>query len=204
MPKDSIPWEEFLKRMEGFDEEVYRILDERIRTNYKRAGYEFLTDEEAELLNAMLDRLIPQEGIDPKIDLVSFLDWAIPKPLGYGHRYEGMPDERAIFRQGMKGVDETSRAMFEGRAFRELTDDQKDEVLRAVQEGRAEGDAWKGIPSTLFFTNLMNKALCGYCAHPRVWVRIGFYGPAYPEGYVWVSRLEVKGRHEKKPGYLSF
>jgi hypothetical protein len=32
-------------------------------------------------------------------------------------------------------------------------------------------------------------------------MRIGFYGPAYPEGYVWVSPSEVKQRHAKKPGH---
>lgn len=204
MPEDSISWEEFLMRMDGFDEEVYRILDERVRTNYARPRHEFLNEDEALILGAMLDRLIPQEGVDPKIDLVGFLDWAIPKPLGFGHRYEGMPDEPTVFREGLKGVDETSRAMFEGKVFRELHDDEQDQVLRAVQEGRAEGGVWQSIPSVRFFTSLMNKALCGYCAHPRVWVRIGFYGPAYPEGYVWVTKREVKSRHEKRPGHLTF
>jgi hypothetical protein len=77
-------------------------------------------------------------------------------------------------------------------------------VLRAVQEGKAEGGVWRDIPSALFFRKLMQKAVAGYCAHPKVWMRIGFYGPAYPEGYVWVSAAEVQSRHERKPGYLHF
>jgi len=189
--------------MEGFDEVERRVVEERLQTNYKREHHEFLTEDEAVLLEAMLARLIPQEE-EVKIDLVGFLDWAIPLPLGYGDRREGIPDDPSVFREGLKGVDQTAERMFAGGKFIALGDGDKDQVLRAIQEGNAEGEVWNEIPSTVFFRKLMVKALDGYCAHPRVWARIGFYGPAYPEGYIWVSQHEIEARREKKPGYLTF
>lgn len=204
MPKDSITWEDFEKRMEGFDPVERRVVEERLRTNFSREAYEFLTEDEAVLFGAMLDRLIPQDPNDEKIDLVGFMDWAIPRPLGFGDRQEGLPDELTLFRDGFKATDQTSAAMFAGRKFVELGDGDKDQVLRAVQEGKAQGEVWERIPSAVFFKTLMSKAVAGYCAHPRTWMRIGFYGPAYPEGYVWVSRREVEARHAKKPGHLTF
>lgn len=204
MPKDSISREEFNKRKDGFDEKVRRVIEERLRTNYRRERYEFLAGDEPAILGAILDRLIPQDGPGDRIDLVGFMDWAIPHPMGYGHRREGMPDQSTLFREGIKGVNQTAEGMFAGRGFAELSDGDKDQVLRAVQEGSAEGDVWKSIPSGYFFKQLMQKAIAGYCAHPRTWMRIGFYGPSYPEGYVWVSTSGAQARRAKRKGYLTF
>lgn len=203
MPKDSLSRDEFRKLMEGFAEIEHRIVDDRLRTNYRRHGYEFLTEDEAALLDAMLNRLIPQDPRTEKIDLVSFMDWAIPRPLGYGSRREGLPDESSMFREGLKGTDETASAMFSGKKFIELSDVEKDQVLQRIQEGNAEGCVWQSIPSDQFFQSLMRKAVAGYCAHPWTWMRIGFYGPAYPEGYVWITEVETRRRHEKGPGYFT-
>jgi hypothetical protein len=48
---------------------------------------------------------------------------------------------------------------------------------------------------------LLDKALAGYLAHPDTWARIGFNGPAYPEGYAWIGTAEVVARHDGKPGW---
>ncbi|MHB1001403.1 MAG: gluconate 2-dehydrogenase subunit 3 family protein [Armatimonadota bacterium] len=204
MPKDSLTWDEFLKRMEGFDDKERRVIEKRLETNYRREPLEFLTASEADLLGLILDRLILQDDNEDKIDLVGFMDWAIPNPLGFGDRQENLPGEPTLFREGFKGIDETSQYMFAGRKFADLTETEKDRVISAIQEGKPEGDTWNNISSTIFFKKLMQKAIAGYCAHPKTWVRIGFYGPAYPEGYIWISRREVKARHDKKPGYLTF
>ncbi len=204
MPKDSILWQEFQKRIDRLAWTERRVVEERLRTNYRRERYQFVTEGEAALLQAVLDRIIPQDEGEDKIDLVGFLDWAIPLPLGYGDRPERVPDDPTIFREGLRGVAQTARGMFAGRSFQQLSDGDKDRVLRAVQEGRAEGGVWQRIPGPVFFRKLMVKALNGYCAHPKVWARIGFYGPAYPEGYVWISRHEVEARRARKPGYIDF
>lgn len=204
MPKDSLPWDQFRKRMERLGEPERAVVEERLRTNYRRERYEFFTDDEAAIMGAILDRVIPQDEGEGRIALVAFMDWAIPIPLGYGDRNEALPDEPTVFRKCLAGVDEVARSLFSGRRFIELGDGGKDQVLRTIQEDRSDGDPWRTIPGSVFFRKLMMKAVAGYCAHPRTWARIGFYGPAYPEGYIWVSQDETEERHEKKPGHLTF
>ena len=81
---------------------------------------------------------------------------------------------------------------------------QRDEVLQAIQEGQAEGEIWKRIPSKYFFIRFYGKALMGYFAHPKAWMRIGFPGPSYLEGYLWVNIGQVRQRHRRQPGWDSF
>ena len=76
------------------------------------------------------------------------------------------------------------------RGFRELPDNQKDAVLRAVQHGDTLSDAWQGMPAKQFFKSvLLQEAVGVYYAHPAAWSEIGFGGPASPRGYVRM-RLE--------------
>jgi hypothetical protein len=193
-------WDEYQQLMKRWDDVERQVIEERLKTNYARAHLEQFSDDEASTLAAVLQRLIPQ---DEGIDLVGFLDWAVGKPLGRGDRQPNMPDEPDLFHQGLQGVDETSQARF-GKRFRDLSGDQQDQVLRSIQEGQAEGQVWQRIPSHMFFIRFYSKALMGYFSHPKAWMRIGFPGPAYPEGYLWVNAGQVKQRHLRKPGWDKF
>ncbi len=195
---DSFTPEEFRQLMEPWDETERKIVEERLRTNFSREELEQFSPDEAATMAAALERLIPQ---DEGIDLVGFMDWATGKPLGRGDRRPGLPAEAELFHQGLRGLDQTSQARYHGHRFTTLPVEERDEVLRAVQEGRAEGDIWQAIPSDYFFQRFYGKALHGYFAHPKAWMRIGFMGAAYPEGYTWLGRAEVKARHERQIGW---
>jgi hypothetical protein len=45
---------------------------------------------------------------------------------------------------------------------------------------------------------LLLKALFGYTAHPDSWERMGFYGPAYPDGYIGFSRDIIRTRRARR------
>jgi hypothetical protein len=64
-----------------------------------------------------------------------------------------------------------------------------------------DADTELGLPAKEFVDRLLDKALAGYLAHPDTWIRIGFTGPAYPEGYAWIGPAEALARHERKPGW---
>jgi hypothetical protein len=146
---------------------------------------------------AALERLIPQRE---EIDLVGFIDWSVGRPLGRGDRRAGMPDELTLFHLGLEGLDQSAMSEH-GATFESLDASQRDLILHAVQRGAAAGEIWERIPSSLFFERFYSKALHGYFAHPRVWARIGFMGPAYPEGYLWLAADEVRMRHERRAGW---
>lgn len=194
---DSLSPQEFDKLSERWDPEARRIIGEREVTGYARETLEHFSQHEAATMAAALERLIPQREA---IDLVGFIDWAVRRPLGRGDRRAGMPDEETLFHLGLEGLDETALAMF-GVHFAALDASQRDTILSTVQRGESRGAIWDRIPSPLFFASFYAKALHGYFAHPRVWRRIGFMGPAYPEGYLWMSAGEVRMRHERRAGW---
>jgi hypothetical protein len=194
---DAYKPEEFAQLLENWAPEERRIYDERMATSFKRDKLEHFTAEETALLRAVLLRLIPQ---DEGVDLVGFSDAYINDPLGRGDRRPGMPEPVELFKLGLQGMDQASEALHRG-SFRQLTADQQDAVLRSVANGSAPGAIFQQIPSDYFFERLYSKALHGYFAHPRVWMRIGFPGAAYPEGYVWVNKGETRMRHERRIGW---
>ncbi|MHB9028590.1 MAG: gluconate 2-dehydrogenase subunit 3 family protein, partial [Candidatus Latescibacterota bacterium] len=187
---------------ENWDQRTKTLLLERMETRFHREGLDHFSNEEAVLLDAVLSMLIPQKE-DERIDLVGFLDWALDKPLGRGDRKAGMPPEDILFHRGLEGIRQTSQEMF-GRRFEELEPEKQKTVLEMIQRGIAKGEAWDSIPSPVFFTKLLSKALIGYCAHPFAWMRMGFPGPSYPEGYVWITQSEIKARRNHFPGWKTF
>jgi hypothetical protein len=65
---------------------------------------------------------------------------------------------------------------------------------------RGQADEELGLPVREFIDRLLVKALAGYLAHPDTWERIGFNGPAYPNGYAWINPTAVARRHQGFPG----
>lgn len=194
--------EELNGYMKNWDEQTRGILLRRMKDRFRREALEHFSGKEADILGAVLDRMIPQ-GPDERIDLVGFVDWAMGKPLGRGDRQEGLPPEEILFSKGIAGIQETAREMFKSD-FTVLKEYQKDEVLTALQEGLAKGRTWEEIPSRQFFIKLLVKALTGYCSHPFAWMRMGFPGPSYPEGYVWIRQPEIRARRRHFPGWKTF
>jgi Gluconate 2-dehydrogenase subunit 3 len=194
---DAYSPEEFGELLSNWAPEERAIYDERMASNFRRDKLENFSDDEAALMRAVLMRLIPE---DEGVDLVGFIDAYLNTPLGRGDRRPGMPEPKELFTLGLQGIDQASTELH-GKRFRELHGDAQDSVLRAVSNGSAPGAVFQQIPSDYFFERFYGKALHGYLAHPRVWMRIGFPGAAYPEGYVWVNKGEVRRRHERGIGW---
>jgi gluconate 2-dehydrogenase gamma chain len=195
--RKRITEEEFRELMEPWDPKMKAIAEQRMTTGYRRERLENFSESEAAIMRAAVDRLIPQaEGID----IVGFIDGRMWDALGRGDRQPGMPEELEVIRIGIAGLDEAASALF-SQPFIELDREAQDEVLRKAQAGEVPGEAWQRVPSGYFFKRFYARALTGYFSHPRAWMRIGFYGSSYPEGYVWLGRGQVKQRHERAMGW---
>jgi hypothetical protein len=189
--------EEFDKLMETWDPAMRAIAQERLATNYSRDWLEHFDEAEAATMRALLKQLIPD---DEGIDLVGFIDWAAGRPLGRGDKRPGMPDEVELFKLGLKGLDHTAQEQH-GHSFRALDSSQQEALISSMANGSLSGGVWQEIPPDYFLERYYAKALHGYFAHPRVWMRIGFMGASYPEGYTWLSAAQVKMRHERHAGW---
>lgn len=171
----------------SFDETTRAVLRRRLEEVPPRR---FLAAEEWRRLEAACARLIPQPEREPPIPIVPWIDAMLHENRGEGFRYEDCPPLRRAWRQGLKGLAHEAERRF-ARAFETLPGEDQDAVLRAVQAGEVEPEAWAGLPPGRFFGDLLLKTVVGvYYAHPAAWSEIGFGGPASPRGYV---RLGLDG-----------
>jgi len=163
------------------------VVSERVETN---APIRFFTEQEAALLGAIIDRLLPQDDRSgPRtIPILPTIDERLHSNSLNGFRYEDMPPDREAYRLGIKAIDEMAQSRF-NQSFLELTVHRQELILKSLHDGKPEPDhaAWHRMPVHRFWALLMQDCVTAYYAHPWAWDEIGFGGPAYPRGYM---RLE--------------
>jgi hypothetical protein len=172
-----------VKRPETLGRAERALIDERRKTGYR---VERLTrfGEFEPTLRALIARLLP--GTPETIDLAAFVDSHAEHSLGRGDRKEGLPPAPELLREGLSALTARGFAALDVRAQEALISRMR----------RAEADEDLAFPATDFVDRLLVLACAGYLAHPDAWERIGFNGPAYPEGYAWISKGATARRHE--------
>jgi hypothetical protein len=176
-----------VKRLDSLGKRERAIVEERLRSGYRRD----LTRLGGALephLRALVARLLP--GVDADLDLAAFVDAHLDHRLGRGDRAPGVPPVPELLRKGLQALAD--------RGFAELSDAEQDALVTRMRRG--EADEALGLPAKHFVDRLLILALAGYLAHPTTWERIGFNGPAYPDGYAWISSPAVAKRHARAPG----
>jgi len=150
----------------------------------------FFSDEEAQLLEAIVDRMLPQDdrADDRTIPIVPAIDERLFKNALGGFRYEDMPADREAYQLGLQAIAEMARQRF-GALFMNLNVAQQELILKSLHDGKPDPEhaAWKRMPVHRFWAMLLEDCVNAYYAHPWGWDEIGFGGPAYPRGYM---RLE--------------
>jgi Gluconate 2-dehydrogenase subunit 3 len=158
------------------------VVDSRRMTGYRVERLRFAAAEAT--LRALVGRLLP--GLPETIDVAAFVDSHAEHSLGRGDRKAGLPPNEELLGQGL--------VTLHARGFDALGEAAQDELIRRMRHGAADEDL--GFAAKEFIDRLLTLACAGYLAHPDGWERIGFNGPAYPEGYAWISRGATARRHE--------
>jgi hypothetical protein len=172
-----------VKKLETLGEKERAIIEERRRGGYRRERLSRFGGELEPPLRALLRRLLP--GIEEDIDLASFVDAHADHLVGRGDRAPSVPPIPELLRRGLEALAEVG--------FTELSEAEQDALIGRMRRGEADEEL--RLPAKEFVDRLLCSALAGYLAHPDTWERIGFNGPAYPEGYAWISRSAVARRH---------
>lgn len=163
------------------------VIDERSNTGYAAPLEHFAAHEAT--LRAFLERLLP--GVPANIDLAAFVDSRIGQAMGRGDRRAGLPAEPDLFTAGLTAL--------AGAGFADAAEEDQRALIGRMRNGDADDEL--DMPAKDFVDRLLDKALAGYLAHPDTWIRIGFNGPAYPDGYAWIGPAEAIARHDKKAGW---
>ena len=173
-----------MKKLETLGRREQAIVDERRRTGYRVEQLVRFRGELEPVLRALLARLLP--GVPDTIDLVAFVDRHADHTLGRGDRKAGVPPTQELLRRGL--------AALATRRFAALDEADQDALIRRMRRGEADEEL--EFEAKEFVDRLLVLACAGYLAHPATWERIGFNGPAYPEGYAWTSQAATLRRHE--------
>lgn len=152
--------------------------------------FRFFDAEQARLLTAICDRIIPQDDRDDahRIPIAPQIDKKLYENITDGYRHQEMPPQREAFVLGLQAIDEIARTVH-GCAFPDLDAEVQEELLRSLHDAKPQGahEIWKRMPVHRFWTVLVKGCIHAYYAHPYAWDEIGFGGPAYPRAYM---RLE--------------
>jgi len=170
----------------------------------------FFTADEAAAVEALVDRLIPADELTPggkDVGCAVFIDRQLAGPQGrYEARYMSGPfqtgtkqqgDQSPLtasqhYRQALAALDRACRDKYGDKAFAQLADAQKDQVITGLEKGSFKLD---GAESSEFFKLLLKDTQNGFFADPiygankdmAAWKMIGFPGTHY-DYRDWVER----------------
>jgi hypothetical protein len=143
----------------------------------------FLSEEQWSLLQAIVDRLVPQPDREESVPIVPWIDALLDHNHTPGYRYADMPPMREAWLHGLKAIAAEARNRH-GKEFETLAPDAQDQLLRDVENNRVESRYWGDLPAGGFFKHhLLKEAVGIYYSHPDAWSEIGYGGPASPRGY---------------------
>ena len=171
-----------MKDLQALGQRERAVVEERRLSGYRVEQLRFAEFES--VLRALIARLLP--GVPETIDLAAFVDSHADHSLGRGDRKPGVPLAPELLRQGLATLD--------AHGFARLDQEAKDALIGRLRRGDADDEL--GFAAKEFIDRLLVLACAGYLAHPDGWERIGFNGPAFPEGYAWISRGATARRHE--------
>lgn len=121
--------------------------------------YRFFNDDEAGLLSAICEQIIPGDDTPGAVDAGAIL--FIDRQLNGRHRRH-----RQAYRRGLASLRQTC-AQLHGRSFEELTPAQQIETLRALETGRAPKEFWSDPTAPAFFNLVLAHTMQSFYGSPR-------------------------------------
>jgi gluconate 2-dehydrogenase gamma chain len=176
----------------------------------KPGGWYYFTPHEGSTVEAFVDRLIPTDPETPggkESGCAVFVDRQLAGPYGsFESYYMSGPFQAGTKQQGpqspvtpaqhyrkaLAALDAACRQKYDGKAFTDLTDDQKDAVIKGLEDGSLQLEGTSGQD---FFKLILTDTQNGFLADPIYggnkdmvsWKMIGFPGAHY-DYRDWIDR----------------
>jgi hypothetical protein len=166
----------------SWNEKTREIIARRLALGAQQP--KFFSAAEFSTVVAIAARIVPQPEDRPPIPVAALVDEKLHMQRADGFRRPGMPKEGEAWRIALRALDAETEAVH-GKTFRDLDPAAQDPLLRRMEKGELESDAWQGLSSAALFTHRIGRDLVyAYYSHPSAWSEIGWGGPASPRGYV--------------------
>ncbi len=169
--------------------------------HYDSPGWRFFTGDEVREVTAVVDRLIPADGLSvsgSEAGCVVFMDRQLASNYGDASRLymaapfqEGTPEQgdqsrftpRERMRLGLAGLEKLCQSRHQ-QSFSGLAAEQQDALLAELEEG---GVPLEGMDSKLFFEQVLGNTMEGFFGDPIYggnrdmvsWKMVGFPGARY-------------------------
>jgi Gluconate 2-dehydrogenase subunit 3 len=161
----------------------------RERRGVRRVG-------EPDTVVAVAARLVP--GAVPARALAAFVDEVFDQQKGRGDEQLGLLPRSELMPAGFRALDDAAQTAHR-TGFAELGGIEQDDLLARAERGDIEGP--EGFDSATWFRRVRELLLLGYGSDPRGMVQMGFPGPSYTPGHLWLDVDEVAARERRLLGY---
>ena len=124
-----------MAQKKSWDEATQDVVSERIE---KIPPIRFFSPEEAAVLDAVIDRVLPQDDRSEErtIPILPVVDERLYNNSLNGFRYEDMPPDQEAYRLGIKAIDDMARSRY-GQPFVELTVHRQELLLQIFARWKA-------------------------------------------------------------------
>jgi hypothetical protein len=146
------------------------------------------------LVIAVAFSLMP--GAVPAEVLAAFVDEHFDAQLGRGDERIGVMPRAELVPAGFRVLDDEAHRR-RGSSFVDLNQTERDRLLADAEAGRLEGP--ERFDAAEWFRRIRDLLLLGYGSDPRGMVEMGFPGPSYAKGHVWLGEAEIARRAEHAP-----
>jgi Gluconate 2-dehydrogenase subunit 3 len=160
--------------------------------------FRFFDERERETLKAFCDRVTAQDE-EPRIPVLSLVDRKLHDGELDGFQFDGMPDDRDVWRIVARGLDETAQEAG-AHDFAALSPEAQRQIVERMVNGQLEGGAWEEVDVSKAWSVVTRAILSVFYSHPWAWNEIGFGGPAYPRGYAALG-VGTKEHWEPSPAF---
>jgi gluconate 2-dehydrogenase gamma chain len=169
--------------LKGVEEGVN--LSEAMASNTTSSGHKFFDEHQWATVEALTAQIIPTDKYPgaKEAGVVNYIDIALATVYSA---------QQEMYVQGIKGVDQSAKAMFKKDRFVDLTSQQQIELMKAMEQDKTPEEVWKELPASSFlFDCLLTHTFEGFYADPSYggnknhagWALVGFPGPSQPRGY---------------------
>ncbi|RYE36823.1 MAG: gluconate 2-dehydrogenase subunit 3 family protein [Sphingobacteriaceae bacterium] len=154
------------------------VLKQRIDQTYAPV---FFSAEEFKLLTSVCNHLVAQND-NHLVDVAGNIDNRLHQKTGPGWRYDILPPEGISYKTGLKGIQE-SAILSSGKDFTALSEKEKNNLLKEVQQGNGKGETWKSFSGKRFFELILTETAEHFYSHPNAQAEINYTGFADAKGW---------------------